>query len=368
MNRVTFLAVVLVGCDGEFPDVGSGHPQGLLTASWQATTDSSGHLQVPVGAPEGTAAFMVTGEGSSYVGVEQVLDPDGVVVLDFVDWVDADSSLSDALFGLEMTTAFNWPVRREDGPLFAGEWVVELGLTDNDSAYLPDEPVTITVHTKGDDDLWAGSLPVNLVWADGVDSDPEVVSAVDAAVEEWRAIWAAVDLDLDERWHQSDLDPLLGFGRSGSAELARFTKDFAGTLVVVVGESVMGEERTFGLSGGVPGTLAPSPLSFVVVSWLAHAGTDGVFADEELAAFGQTMAHEASHYLGLYHPVETGYSSWDALSDTVPCDERFGCEDDLGANLMYPEPVCDGYGLSCVDQVELTAQQAAVLQRYAGVR
>ena len=68
---------------------------------------------------------------------------------------------------------------------------------------------------------------------------------------------------------------------------------------------------------------------------------------------------------GLFHPVETTYDLWDALDDTEKCTNENECEDDLGANLMFPWPVCDSSG--CVSQNQLTPEQQGVMHRYSGV-
>ena len=49
--------------------------------------------------------------------------------------------------------------------------------------------------------------------------------------------------------------------------------------------------------------------------------------------FGETMAHEIGHYMGLYHPVEASYNYWDALEDTVECGTWNACETQLGQQL-----------------------------------
>ena len=80
---------------------------------------------------------------------------------------------------------------------------------------------------------------------------------------------------------------------------------------------------------------------------------------------GETMAHEAGHYLGLFHPVETSYALWDALDDTPECDDSAACAAALGTNLMFPYPVCAFS--ECEEQGLLTPKQVGVMHRYVGV-
>ncbi|MEC7983511.1 MAG: hypothetical protein VX278_00020, partial [Myxococcota bacterium] len=77
------------------------------------------------------------------------------------------------------------------------------------------------------------------------------------------------------------------------------------------------------------------------------------------------LAHEAGHYLGLFHPHEVDYRSWDALEDTPDCEGSGVCDTSLQGNLMYPYPICSVS--SCRPQEELTTDQTGVMHRYVGV-
>jgi hypothetical protein len=188
-------------------------------------------------------------------------------------------------------------------------------------------------------------------------------------VTRWKTIWGNVGVTLTETFHDTSLDPNLGFTYTGDNSIAVLTEDYGDdAMVLIVGEQILDEVETFGISAGIPGTVASSDLTFVVISWLIHAGVDGAFSPEEIDIMGETMAHECGHYSGLYHPVEFGFEYWDALDDTPECGGYYGCEDDLGDNLMFPYPVCDYYyGGGCVAQEVLSGQQQGVLNRYMGV-
>ena len=93
---------------------------------------------------------------------------------------------------------------------------------------------------------------------------------------------------------------------------------------------------------------------------------DGTFDDEDIRIFGETMAHEVNHYLGLFHPVEVDFARWDALGDTPNCSDESNCHEVLAENLMFPYPICSL--TSCLPQETLTEQQKGVLHRYVGVR
>lgn len=337
---------------------------GLVTVEFSQTSDADGLLVVEIEVAEGTTSFMITGESGRYVALEWLKNPAGDKVIRWQDWWDSAESVSNAFFGFDKVTAFNWPIRDEDGTLAPGLWTAQLATMSRGGEYLPNEEVAFTYHQKQDEDLDGGEIRVRIVWADGVEGNAEVVGAVEGAVERWREIWGSMGVRLVESYHTSTLDPGLGFTYTGDAEVADAAVN--GEMMLIIGEQILDETDTFGISGGIPGTIAVSPNTFVVVSWLVHAGVDGAFSAGEVTTMGETMAHECGHYMGLFHPVEWNYDAWDAIADTPNCDRRNSCENDLGDNLMFPYPVCDYDYENCVPQGTLTVGQSAVQQRYTG--
>ena len=112
--------------------------------------------------------------------------------------------------------------------------------------------------------------------------------------------------------------------------------------------------------------LAAMPRGIVVVGWWANAGPDGNFSENDIQLYGETLAHEVGHYVGMYHPVEWSYASWDALDDTDACTNMRDCEAALGGNNMFPYPICGPGG--CRRQSDYTSDQGGVMLRYTGVR
>lgn len=354
------------GSPGLTPTPTDGVPEMLAAETYEDTTNNGGIVKVKVEVSDPTTAFMVTGQSKKKVSLERILDPNKQVVLDWQDWWNSDESLTNAIYGFDKTTAVNWPIRSQDGPLAPGVWTVELSTLENSGNYAPNSDITLTVHTKADDDLTRATARVAILWADGMDGKTKVVSAVERAVERWREVWALYGLTLEESYHPSALDPNLTFTYTGSDTVAEATAGLpAGTLVLVVGEAVLDEFSTFGVSAGIPGTLTSSPMTFVVLAWTSHAGANGTFDDDEIRLMGETMAHEVGHYTGLFHPVEWDYNFWDALEDTPSCTSWQTCDSALGANLMYPYPICDFN--SCAPQDQLTEDQRAVAHRYTGM-
>lgn len=312
---------------------------------------------------DGHAAFELTGESSQYLSVERLLDPHGDVVVDWQDWTGRQS-LTNAFYVEGRDTAFNWPIRPEDGELEDGTWVVELATVDGANYYAPDVAIDVVTRLKLDDDWSSGALNARIVYCAGLDQDMEVVGGVEGAVARWQEVWAPMGLSVAPTYEGADCGGDLAFPGEDSAHADLAASADAGEVTILVGETIDGTTDYLGVSGGIPGPLAPTVHAVVVTSWLANAGTDGRFDDEDLRLFGETLAHEVSHYMGLYHPVEMTWDWWDALDDTPDCSAASECESALGDNLMFPYPVCDGTG--CIAQDQLTDSQQGVDHRFTG--
>lgn len=340
----------------------------LTTRRFSATTDSRGIAAVEVPVAKGEEAFLVHATVASsglYPSLERLESTGGGTALSWEDWY-GDQSLTGAFYPEAADTIFNWPVREADGPLDSGTWIAEIAVTDDEGYYAGDEDLDVIVQTRADSGgLDVGSISVRLVYADGLADDAEVVSGTEGAVERWREVWAAYGLELVLETASSDIDPdlsdLYGADDDVFDQSAASTDD---DIVVLVGERIGGRIDSYGIAGGIPGSLTESSRGAVVISWLANAGGDGTFSDEDIRLYGETLAHEVGHYTGLFHPVEDGWSAWDALDDTPDCGSTNACEGDLGENLMFPYPVCDWS--TCPAQDQLSDGQVGVAQRYTG--
>jgi len=368
LMQLLLLSLLLTACKDK-DDSGNGPDKtGPYTTetTQTVTTTSDGTAAVEIAVEDGDAAFLVTGvkSGSGLTAVEFINAPDGETRLHWQDWYYEAESLTYAFFPASNTTV-NWPVRAADGSLSAGTWSVVLGAYDNNYNYVRDEDIELTVHRKWDPNLSEGTVRVVLVYADGLESEPDLTEGVGYALEEWARIWSQIGLTLEYRFAESDLSATLSDPSYGSSQLEEAStyanKD---EIVVLIGEQLSGDLWTYGVSGNIPGALSVSENSGVVISWLAAAGTNGSFSDGELNIFAETMAHEVGHYMGLFHPVEDGWDYWDALEDTADCSNGNECYRDLGENLMFPYPVCTGS--NCDRQDQLSDDQGGVLNRYTG--
>jgi hypothetical protein len=232
----------------------------------------------------------------------------------------------------------------------------------------PDVDLDITTITNRDRDLASGVVRVAIVWADGMSDDAALVSATARAVDHWNEVWGAVGLTAEVRYVESTIDPALPApsAMSGDVLLGASGLVSPGEIAMIVGETVDGGTSLYGIAGHIPGPIVPSPLGAIVVGWLANAGGDGTFSDDDITLYGEVLAHEVGHFVGLCHPVERGYDYWDALTDTPECTSDTTCESILGTNLMFPYSICDGG--TCVSTTVLTAGQQGIMQRYTGTR
>lgn len=369
------LALILpfyaVGCESLKDIAGGGggkdsdeEPDPFLTATTTAAS-ADGEARVNIDVKDGVTAFMLSASTDTYVDVEEVINPDGESVLYWRDWYYEVNWLTSAIFPLAEDTVLNWPIREEEGTVEAGTWTIVLGTYSRRGA--PTEAdLDITVNQKRDDDFSKGLVGVRIVYADGVMGEDGVVEAVEAAVERWREIWAGQGLELEEEYADSDIDPDLSSPSDSTDWITSASEDTNGRQVtVIIGERIDNDLAYFGVAGGIPGSLASTPHSAVVVSWLANAGGDAEFSDGDIRLFGETMAHEVGHFLGLFHPVESSFNAWDSLEDTDECSSQRTCESALGENLMYPYPLCDWSG-DCDPQGDLTDDQGGVGNRYTG--
>lgn len=372
MDRALLVLVVLqAGCVGfKDLDLGEGEGEGdspsieKHSSSLSYDAGELGELEIDV--DSSTTAFLVTAKGDGLVAVDSIVDPDGEKVFDWEDWYYEDTSLTEAIFPWYHDMQLNWPIRKEDGSLSSGTWTVYLGSYSSAGRSKADD-LDITVHEKRDDSFSKGTIGVRIVYADGMHDDSEIVDGVEGAVEIWRDIWDSYGITLDEEYAESDIDPELSSPSNATDEIEDLARDTDGRqITVVIGETIDGGTDYYGVTGSIPGPLTPTPRAGIVISWLANSGGDGSFSEDDIRLFGETLAHESGHFLGMFHPVEYGWNAWDALDDTEKCKTQSTCEDDLGDNLMFPYPVCTRR--ECVPQEEMTDEQVGVVMRYTGTK
>lgn len=343
---------------------------GRYEESWSDRSDGGGLLPVEVYLTEARNQALVVVDAPPFTSLEVIEDPWGDLVLSWEDWAPPNPrSLTWSVFAMGSDSPLNWPVRAEDGPLEPGTWTFVYSTLDDEYRYLGRQDAEITVITKVDPDLTTGTLPVTLF----VPAGTTLGDVIDEAVLRFQEIWAEVGITVDVEVVEAALDDGARDPSLGSAAYADLARAADGRVPVVLTEAVVNangnDTGLYGKVGSIPNALSPTRRAALVVSWLAHAGRDGLFNAGEVRVLGETLAHEVGHYAGLFHPVESGYDAWDALSDTPECGSEGDCDRRLGTHLMYPYPLCGLAGTpdSCATQDVLSADQAGVLHRYVGV-
>lgn len=201
--------------------------------------------------------------------------------------------------------------------------------------------IDLNIYLVGLTDLDATSAP----------SDPQF----QAVLAEFNRVFRQTGLTLDEVRYNSlpeHVESRFEFIRSSEA-IANLvehsnppgdTLEDALSLNVFLVRDIVGS--VLGISQGIPGPagLHGAPSSGIVVA--------ADYYDQEPEWLGQVIAHEAGHYMGLFHTTETNRRYHDPLADTPDCDDLSTCE--ARENLMFP------YALQ--RPPSLTRQQAWVLR------
>ncbi|NOY27735.1 MAG: hypothetical protein GXP62_17875 [Oligoflexia bacterium] len=362
MFRLPFALVALIllpGCELLTGLLNGG--SGMLETRTSSVQSQDGIATIDVDV-SGESAFQLTATSGQLLAVEAVNAPDGSQPLYWDDWSGVNS-LTSAVWLEGKDTVLNWPVRQADGNLSDGTWTVDVAVVD-DQGYYTDDQVDVVLKLKDDSDLSTGTVNARIVYADGLKQDSVVTAGVQDAVTRWAEIWAPYGINLETSYEDSSFSTDQPFPGEGSEQAEVSSGANGSEITVLITETIDGSTDYYGIAGGIPGTLDYTDHALVIVSWLTNAGGDGEFSDDDIRLFGETLAHEVGHYMGLFHPVETTFDYWDALDDTDDCGGQSACESALGDNLMFPYPVCDW--TSCTPQDQLTSQQAGVNQRYTG--
>lgn len=337
----------------------------LSTVRTSITSNSSGIATAYVEIPSGGESFMLTAESTQYgLAVETVRAPSGAVVFDWQTW-QGDQSATQAIY-VSSANVFNYPMRSADGALQTGVYEVDYAVVDSNNYYATNATVDLTAQIKTDDDLTTGTLHVEVFLTDPVANNAGYTQAVYDAVDEWNAIWNNKGLAVEATFWTAGLPgAMYKPGGAGGATYASLSASGADdNITLVVAETIHDGQTLLGVAGGIPGALVAGDEAVFLVSALNNAGSDGVFDAEDIAQFGETMAHEAGHYMGLFHPVELTWSNYDAHGDTIECSSENQCATQLGDNLMFPTPVCGNFG--CITQDKLTSHQQHALHLYTG--
>lgn len=360
---------------GDLDGDGDGKTTGTSTTSEgciakETLTESSSNggyatFEIDIAGDDQVFQLVTEREDGGSMTIDYVVNPDGQAMVDWEQWLYGDQSLTYAFYLSSSVSVMNFPIREEEGKLSKGTWQVYVGTYSDGGSVQTGKKVTGKVITRACQGN-RGTLSVVLAYAKGLKSDSDLVDAVDQAVEHWREIYDQIGVDLEVSSVSTDLGVDLKAPEDNNNQYESLYKDYGdNNVIVTIGDTIGGDYGLYGQSGGIPGPMTASPLSTVAVAWITHAGSNGSFSPDEIELFGETMAHEVGHYLGLFHPVEMTYDYYDALGDTQECSSMGNCEDRLGTNLMFPYPICSS---TCENQDVLTDDQGTVARNWVGVK
>jgi hypothetical protein len=363
MMRPMIAWLLAAGCGPGFAEeefAGTRHVYTRVSSSVNGTAV----LKLPVHGDESALLATAQVDPPNSVHVRSLLDPSDVPVFEAFAWNDSPYSKTNAGFVADVVS-LNWPIQQDDPALSGGKWVFELGVVDEAKNYVA-APIRLDFLLKDDPEFDRGALDVSIVFTDGLEGDQALRLAVDDAKVLWVDLYAKMGIDVSfatYAYDDTDLGPPAFGDEYAYNNIAQDTEPRS--LNLVISDQIEGYADIFGIAGDIPGPLVPTSRSAVQVSALLAAGPDGLFSPEETRLLAETMAHEAGHYLGLFHPVESTWDAWDVLPDTPECDSEGECVDKLGLNLMFPYPVCGPS--TCTPQDELTNEQASVTNRSVAV-
>ncbi len=324
-------------------------------------SDGGGYVDIDLMLSSEASGVMITLQTDHWPALIEVVDPMGNVVLNRADWISNPQGLTEAVFANHQDVFFNWPVRIEDGPLFEGSWRFTFYLWNNAGNAQTNTSVDATILMKQDNNFSQGEVTATIVYAQGLFNDTDLTNAVNDAIEVWRDLFYQWGIDLTVLSSSSNLSTQLPNPAAGDPVFMGLSSSDRDVLLVI-GEGINSYPGWLGMTGAIPCTTVDGERAAIAIDWLSNAGTDSVFSSTEVRMFGETLAHEVGHFMGLLHPVETSWNMWDALSDTSNCANQSICESEYDDNLMFPYPVCSSS--DCITQDVLTTEQTGVLHRH----
>jgi len=328
--------------------------------------------QLVIGAaPANATSFQIVAQtAGTFLITDRLFSPGGEVLLS--NDRAQDHRKTTAVGGDFWVNALPYPAGPQDSAIEDGTYTQVLVAIDDPFSNANPSTTTGALVAKNDPDLNEGRLRVNLFYAGSLAQSAAIRNTIQNAVETWRQIYSGARISLNIR--EFDVaaangtipDPFFGseyYAANGSPDAVQ---QYAVNLYVAEHIADAGGFIA-GISPSIPGpALKDTTKSAVAISISVIAGPDGVFNVEETNFLGETMAHEAAHYLGLFHPVEydgttaDAFSGDDSLTDTPTCTSIQACQGNgLVANLMFPIPV------NGVRQVNITAEQKFVMNLQA---
>lgn len=341
---------------------------GLRVLTWEVSPGPDGKVKVDVEVLDGETALILTSDAGAdaRTWIQNVWSPDGDLVLDAHEVWDDDNNRATAAFS-DHTSTLPWPLDAAAPALTPGRWTFDV--RTNEATATLNLAAVLTTDPPGDD-----TLKVDLYATPGLEADWLV--AMDGAVDHWAdVIYGPVGVTLEVERLTTDAATRLS--PPGGDDAATYEAIAAARALdhipVLLLTEILYDQPVLGLAGGIPGPLTPTGSTGVAVNLGEGAGRDGRYDAMETRLLGETLAHEVGHFLGLFHPMELPESGetiehWDSFDDTPDCLRFDVCVANLGDNLMFPSPVCQGDCTEFVAQTALTDTQVATAQGHPAAR
>jgi hypothetical protein len=323
--------------------------------SSNGTTNNDGVITFSIDIESDVHSFLVQAHSpNQLISVEEIKNPNGQSVLHWQDWYDSKRILTEGFFAESPYVTINYPIL-DTQKLSKGTWEISFGVVNTNFTYQPNAHVSIQALTPTNQ---AKELHVQLLYNNNSISE----DTLSTTLSYWKEIYSTTNINLQIQTKSQVLGDIVYPPHEQYKDISSESLDHE--IVIVLTDIIENDSATLGVVGSIPGSSFPSPQSVLLISWLGIAGVDGVIDSEsEKHLFAETFAHEVGHYLGLFHPVEDNYRSWDALEDTPECNQQSTCEQQLQHNVMFPYPICDID--ECIKQDELTSDQIHTMRNYA---
>ena len=376
------LATSFLAC-GDEEEEGEGSGEAVETVSLGSVTvgdlnnDNSANA-ITVSVPSGAESVVLVFDGApagALIAIERITSPDGTVVFDLFN--GPATNRVDTSEGLYSVLIPNNPAVA----LTEGDWQVIVVTQGSEFS------VNGTAIIKNE--AGSGTMDLNLFFAgvDGLDSTTAPMdSDFQAVLSDVGAIYGTAGITIGETNYIDVSDEALAVVE-GDAELATLFRQSSSqsnrALNFFFVKDLVGNDAGFtllGKAGGVPGPSIQhgTDKSGVVVNMgnyiAAKASGDAAMLTEALDQVEIIMAHEAGHYLGLYHTVERNGTALDenGITGTDPLDDTVTCPDSADANgdMVLAPSECAGQGGDNLmfwsppnDARTLTSSQGTVLKK-----
>ena len=347
------------------PDTGDElAPPRLSMIDVSATSGADAAAFIDVEVPEGVTSMQLDLSASRYLQLQYILNPEGLIVFDYLDWTMTDERLLMAATPYFLDVSIPWPPRMSDPSIEPGMWTYVVSTIASGGTPEPYKDVSGRLTMKRDDDLTTGRVRVLAGRAIGVSDNPAYNAAISGLLTHLKDTYAEWGIEIDVREEELPINAELpNILPTSSTLISAMTYREDNEIFLVFG-------NTNGVDGKsahvryTPCPLMPSYLSIITLSWETASGEDGQLNTEELELWKSELVQAVGHYMGLNHVIDISGSSLDALSDTPACETLEECETLAGDNVMFPYPVCTSDG--CLVRDQLTPQQREQLQLYTG--